>query len=113
MTLATEPSYDPRKPQKRLATTPAGLQIWIDITGDDRLRVVKALPSRWPEVIMARESGDSIETIRDKLRIKLPINERCEGNCDPECLKCLISACYSMIETALHDLAQQRARLLI
>lgn len=110
---AFEPSVDPRAPQKRLAVTPSGRQVWVDISGDDRLRVVNGLPGRWSEVIRRRESGESIDEIRDKMRIKLPIFEHCQGECDPPCLKDYIADCYSHIETALHDLAAKRARLLV
>lgn len=106
-------SVDPRKPQKRIATTPSGRQVWVELTGDDRLKIIKELPSRWPEVIMARERGEPIEEIRIKLHIRQPINEDCHGRCDPPCFKDLISDCYSQIETRLHDIAQQRARLMV
>lgn len=104
---------DPRLPQTRLATTPSGRQVWVDITGDDRLRVIKNLPSRWPEVIMARERGESIEDIRQKLHIRQPINPDCRGECDPPCFKDLIADCYSIVETRLHDVAARRARLMV
>ncbi len=103
---------DPRDTQRRLATTPSGRQVWVPITGDDRLRVIKGLPSRWPEVIMARERGESIEELRDKLHIRQPINEWCHGECDPPCFKDLIADCYAQIETELHALAAMRARWL-
>lgn len=102
-------TYDPRITQKRIATTPSGRQVWVDITGDDRLAVIDRLPSRWPEVIKARELGDSIEQIRDRLRIKMWVNDDCRGECDPPCFKDQISACYAWIETELHDLAKKKA----
>lgn len=104
---------DPRRPQQRLATTPSGRQVWVDISSDDRLSLIKRLPSRWPEVIMARERGESIEELRDKLHINQPINEHCSGRCDPPCFKDLIADCYSWIETQLHDMAARRARLMV
>lgn len=104
---------DPRAPQTRMATTPSGRQVWVELSGDDRLRVIKGLKSRWPEVIMARESGETLEQIRDKLHIRFAINEHCQGTCDPPCFKDLVSACYAAIETELHDIAQKRARLMV
>jgi len=112
---ATAPSdsADPRNTQKRLATTPTGRQCFVDITGDDRLRLIARLPGRWPEVIKARERGETLEQIHRWARVPLnPINE-CRGECHPPCLRCHVAAIYAWLETELNDLAQRRARLLV
>jgi hypothetical protein len=111
---ATRPSdgADPRHTQKRLAVTGSGRQVLIDISGDDRLRLIGELPGRWPEVIRARERGESLEAIHRWARIALTPELECRGRCDPACLRCGIASCYAWLETALHDLAARRARLL-
>lgn len=111
---ATRPSdgADPRKTQKRVAVSASGRQVLIDITGDDRLRLIKALPGRWPEVIMARERGETIEQIHRWARVPLTPIEQCRGECDPPCLRCHIATLYAWLETELHDLAARRGRLL-
>jgi hypothetical protein len=112
---ATDPSdmADPRRTQKRLAVTGSGAGVLVDITGDDRLRLIKeGLPGRWPDVVMARERGDSLEVIHRWARVPLPPEHECRGRCDPACLRCGIASCYAYLETALHDLAARRAKLL-
>lgn len=107
---------DPRKPQRRLATTPSGRQVWVEITGDDRLSLIRQLPSRWPEVLRARERGESLEQIHRWARAELPPERgpgACQGNCEPACLRCGLAAAYAWLETELHDLAARRARLMV
>lgn len=101
---------DPRVSQSRLATRPNGEQVWVEITGDDRLGVIKRLPGRWPDVIIARERGDSIEQIHRWAKVQL--NEDCQGECDPPCLMDHIATCYAWLETELHDLAALKAKWL-
>jgi hypothetical protein len=111
---ATRPSdeADPRRTQKRVAASPSGRQVLVDISGDDRLRLIRELPGRWPEVVMARERGESLESIHRWARVDLPSAIECKGVCDPPCLRCSIAACYAWLEGELHDLAGRRARLL-
>lgn len=126
---------DPRLPQKRLAVTPSGRQVWVEITGDDRLRIIKQLPGRWPEVVMARERGESLEQIHRWARCALPPEEWCARNCakptktHPDgttevlerfcaaegepCLRDLLATVWAKLETALQDLAAERARMMI
>lgn len=104
---------DPRKGQSRLATTPSGRSVWVEISGDDRLSLVKQLPSRWGEVLMARERGESLEQISRWARAPLLPEGECTGRCEPACLRCGMATCYAWLETALHDLAAARARLMI
>lgn len=112
---ATRPSdeADPRRTQKRLAVSPSGRQVMVDITGDDRLRLIHQLPGRWSEVVMARERGDTLEQIHRWARVPLTPELECRGRCDPACLRCGIASCYAWLETALHDLAARRARMLV
>lgn len=111
---ATRPSdeSDPRRTQKRIAVSPSGRQVLVDITGDDRLRLIKSLPGRWPEVIMARERGETLEQIHRWARIPLPPEYECKGRCEEACLRCYMGEIYAWIETELHDLAARRARLM-
>jgi hypothetical protein len=111
---ATRPSdgADPRRTQKRIAVSPSGRQVHVDITGDDRLRLIKALPGRWPEVVMARERGDTLEQIHRWARVPLNPADECRGRCRPPCLRCHVAAIYGWLETELHDLAARRARLM-
>lgn len=111
--LAGDDGADPRGTQKRYATTPSGRGVWVDITGDDRLRLIRMLPSRWPEVVMARERGDTLEQIHRWAKAALLAEGECQGTCDPPCLRCGLAECYKWLETALHDLAASRARLMI
>lgn len=125
---ASRPSdgADPRRTQKRVAVSPSGRQVAIDITGDDRLRLIKRLPSRWPEIIMARERGETLEQIHRWARVPL-----CQPTCrsqivavtedgevrdtvhvGPSCLRFYMAGIYAQLETDLHDLAQRRANLL-
>lgn len=104
---------DPRRPQKRIATTAGGREVWVEISGDDRLAEIKRLPHRWPDIIMARERGESLEAIRDKLRVRVPINQHCQGECDPPCFKDLVADCYAILETNLHETARRRGWLMV
>jgi len=84
----------------------------VDISGDDRLRLIKALPGRWPEVIMARERGESLEQIHRWARIPLPPERECHGACADACLRCYMAEIYAWLETELHEIAAKRGRLL-
>jgi len=111
---ATRPSdsADPRNTQKRLAVSPSGRQVYIDITGDDRLRLVMSLPGRWPDVIKARERGETLEQIHRWAKVPLNPAEECRGECRPECLRCHVASIYAWLETELNEIAQRRAKLL-
>jgi hypothetical protein len=131
--LAGRPSdnADPRKTQKRVATTRSGRTVFIDITGDDRLRLLKQhLPGRWPEIMMARERGESLAWIASHYHVQ-PACNPCRFQRIPQrdtdggvvateeihigepCLSFHMARIYSWFETALHDLADARARLLV
>lgn len=103
---------DPRRPQRRIAITPSGRTAWIEIKGDDRLAVIKRLPHRWPEVVMARETGATLEEIAGRFRVPLPPEHECQGECEPACLREHLATCYAFIETELNELAKRRARWL-
>jgi hypothetical protein len=104
---------DPRTEQSRFATSPSGRLVRVPITSEDRLRLIKSLPSRWPDVIMARERGETIEQIHRWAHVPLTPEQECSGRCDPPCLRCHIASIYAWLETQLHDLAQSRARLMV
>ncbi|HLI23355.1 MAG TPA: hypothetical protein VKU91_00245 [Acidimicrobiales bacterium] len=127
---------DPRHPQQRLAVTPSGRAAWVTITGDDRLQIIRQLPSRWPEVIIARERGDPLEQIATWAKCPPPCKPSCRlkesgATADqlleavdrgwmPEhqhvgepCLSWLIAECYAYVETQIQDLANKRARLMV
>jgi hypothetical protein len=137
---ASRPSdgADPRRTQKRPAMSPSGAVV-IDITGDDRLRLIKQLPGRWPEVMMARERGETLEQIARWAKVPPPCPNGCQFvnvatrdgehwveapkeidnlviervHVGPECLAFLLGYVYADLETRLHDLANARARLMI
>lgn len=130
--LAERPSdsADPSRTQKRVATTLTGRTVLIDITSEDRLRVLKqGLPGRWPDVMMARERGESLEWIASHFRVQPPCNP-CRYRRIPQkdeageviateevhigdaCLAYYLGRIYAWYETTLHDLADRRARLL-
>jgi len=129
--IAERPSdnADPRRTQKRVATSPSGRTVLIDITGDDRLALLKKnLPGRWAEVMMARERGESMEQIARWAKVPPPCNP-ChfkrvrlvpdDPNCPeeeyhegPACLAYYMGRIYSWLETELHDLANRRAQML-
>lgn len=104
---------DPRRTQKRLAASPSGRQVMVDISGDDRLRLIRQLPGRWSEVVMARERGETLEQIHRWARVALTPELECRGRCDPACLRCGIAACYAHLETQLHELAARRAKVMV
>jgi hypothetical protein len=137
--LASRPSdgADPRRTQKRVAVSPSGRQVLIDISGDDRLRLINKLPGRWPDVMKARERGETLEQISRWTKVPPPCRPGCrfknlatrDGETwvdapndpdvvaervhdGPECLAFLMSRVYAALETDLHDLANRRARLL-
>jgi hypothetical protein len=116
---------DPRRTQKRIAISYTGRQVFVDITGDDRLRLIKQLPGRWPEVIMARESGQTLEQIHRWAHVPLNHPSLCyasmteshdqlgrTGQCDPPCLRCHMASIYNWLETELHALAMRRGKLM-
>lgn len=122
-------SADPRKPQRRIATTPSGRTVWVEITSDDRLRLIKQLPHRWPEVIMARERGEPLEHIARWAKVPGPCNP-CrlattkvvesdpfspaeQTHVGPACLAFYMGRIYAWLETELHAIAQNRARLMV
>lgn len=126
--MASRPSdgADPRRTQKRVAVSPSGRQVYIDITGDDRLRLIKQLPGRWPDVIMARERGETLEQIHRWAKIPLchpacrftDVSASDDGKVRDRshvgelCLRYLMAGVYAWLETELHDIATARARLL-
>jgi len=137
-TLPSE-SADPRRTQKRVANTPSGRQVFVDISGEDRRRLIKTLPGRWPEVVMARERGETLEQISRWAKVPPP----CEYGCrfvdlatrdgdkwedapadrvnlvtervhvGPECLAFILGYIYAWLETELHDMAARRARVMV
>jgi hypothetical protein len=111
---ATRPSdeADPRRTQKRVAVSGSGRQVLVDITGDDRLRLIRSLPGRWPEVMMALERGDTLEQVHRWARMTLPSLSECHGRCSEPCLRCYTSELYAWLETELHELAARRGKLL-
>ena len=130
--LATRPSdeSDPRRTQKRVAVSHSGRQVLVDISGDDRLRLIKQLPGRWPEVMMRRESGESLEQIARWAKVPTPCRPRCrlkdvkvdpsdknsvtdQVHDGPACLAYLVSSVYAELETQLHDIARKRGMLMI
>jgi hypothetical protein len=107
--------HDPRTPQRRLAVSPSGAQVWVEVTSGDRLKIIAELPSRWPEVIKARERGESLESIARWAKCPPPCEPTCrlvdDTHDGPACLSYLVAECYAHIETRLADLAATRARL--
>jgi hypothetical protein len=73
----------------------------VPITGDDRLAVIKALPGRWPEMVMARERGVPFDELAKRAR------------CDVATFRDGLASAYTLVETGLHDLAQRRARVMV
>ena len=130
--LAVRPSdgADPRRTQKRVAVSYSGRQVLVDISGDDRLALIKALPGRWPEVIMARERGETLEQIARWAKVPPPCHPRChlksvkvdpsdahsttdQVHDGPACLSYLVAYIYAELETRLHDIARKRGLLMI
>jgi hypothetical protein len=127
--VAQRPSdgADPRRTQKRVAVSPSGRQVLVDITGDDRLRLIRMLPGRWPEVMMARERGETLEQIHRWAKVPLchpqcsfrnmPASEdalvRDEVHVGDPCLRYYLAGIYAALETDLHALAASRARLMV
>ena len=111
---ATRPSdsADPAQPQRRIAVSGSGRQVLVEISSADRLEIIRQLPSRWQEIVKARERGESLEQIHRWARIDLPPAYECRGRCEAPCLRCYLAEVYAWLETALHDLASRRARLL-
>jgi hypothetical protein len=88
--------------QVRIAPTQTGKIVPIRITDADRLTVLQGMgvPEGWIELFKMRENGEPWEKIERKAR------------CSPEQLKHGLSTLYAAMESALHDLARRRARLL-
>jgi hypothetical protein len=129
--LAERPSdgADPRRTQKRVAVSPSGRTVLVDITGDDRLRMLKQfLPGRWADVMIARERGESLDQIARWAKCPPPCNPchfkrvldipsdpngpSTEVHVGDPCLTFYVARIYTWFETALHDLADRRAKLL-
>lgn len=129
---ATRPSdgADPRRTQKRMAVSYSGRQVYVDISGDDRLRLINQLPGRWPEVMKRRESGETLEQIARWARVPPPCHPRCrlvsvkvdpgdpnsvseQVHNGPACLSYLVAYVYAELETQLQDIAQRRGRLMV
>lgn len=117
---------DPRRTQKRVAASPSGRRVHIDITGDDRLRLIRMLPGRWPDVVIARERGETLEQIHRWAKVPL-CHPHCQFATVPiagddsvsdqvhvgePCLRYYLAGIYARLETDLHDLAARRARLM-
>ena len=116
--------------QRRIATNARGQQVWVKITPDDRLRAINKLEHRWPEIVKAREAGESIEEIHRRLVHVRDIGltptchpacsdaydaghlQACHGECDPPCFRDLLAAAYAQVETTLHELARRRGWLM-
>ncbi len=128
--LASRPSdgADPRRTQKRVAVSPSGRQVLVDITGDDRLRLINQLPGRWPDVMKARERGETLDQIARWAKVPTPCRPTCRfrdvnATDDGEvrervhvgdaCLRFYVSHIYADLETQLHDIAQRRAKLML
>ncbi len=128
--VASRPSdgADPRRTQKRVAVSPSGRRVLVDITGDDRLRMLREnLPGRWAEVMIARERGDTLDQIARWAKCPPPCNPckfarvldvpgdpdgpKSEVHVGEPCLAFHMARIYAWFETALHDLADRRARL--
>lgn len=103
---------DPSRTQRRVAVSPSGRRVYVEISSEDRLRLIRQLPSRWADVIKAREQGETLEQIHRWARIELPPAHECRGECAFPCLRCGIATAYAWLETELHDLASRRAKLL-
>lgn len=103
----------------------------MTVTGDERLAVINRLPGRWPEVIKARERGQSLDEISRWAKVPPPCKPACRFkeavepgsglevvtvnewiHIGPECLAWYVADCYRYIETELQDLANRRARLM-
>lgn len=140
--VASRPSdgADPRKTQLRVAQSPSGRMVTVQITGDDRLKLIKGgLPGRWPDVMMARERGDTWEQICRWAKVPPPCPNGCHfkdvatrngekwedapGGISnlvtervhdgPECIAFILGYVYAWLETELHELAQRRARFMV
>lgn len=114
--------------QRRIATNSRGAQVWVRITPDDRLKVINELEHRWPEIVKAREAGETIEEIHRRLRVQVTLTptchpacsdaydaghlQACHGECDPPCFRDLLAAAYAKVETRLHELARRRGWLM-
>jgi hypothetical protein len=104
---------DPRSVQYRVAASPSGRQVHVAISGDDRLRLIKGLPSRWPEIMMARERGETLEQIHRWARVPLNPENECRGECDPPCLRDHMASIYAWLETEINEIAKRRAKLMV
>ena len=126
--LAERPSdgADPRRTQLRVAITPSGRRVHVEISQDDRLRLIAMLPGRWPDVVKARERGETMEQIHRWAKVPL-CHPRCQYVTVPTagdetvadnvhvgepCLRYHLAGIYAALETDLHDLAARRAKLM-
>lgn len=129
---ATRPSdeADPRRTQKRVSSSPSGRTVLVDITNEDRLAILEQLPGRWKEVMKARERGETLEQIARWAKVPPPCKpcrfqrypQRTEDgtviateetHIGPPCLAYFVGRLYAWYETALHDLADRRARMMV
>jgi hypothetical protein len=104
---------DPRTVQYRAAASPSGRLVHVPISGDERLRLIKSLPSRWSEIMMARERGDTLEQIGRWARVPLNPERECRGECDPPCLRDHMASIYAWLETEINEIAKRRAKLMV
>jgi hypothetical protein len=95
---------DPSAVQKRLATSGSGRQVWVDITANDRLIVIKRIGElagvRWADLLKRREGGESWERLEREVR------------CSPEAFREGMARVYTFYETELNDTAARRGKLL-
>lgn len=90
--------------QRRIATTPSGREVWVPITSADRLaclREIGKIKPRYEEFMKRREAGVPWEVL-----------ER-EAHCDAHVFREAMAAAWSIYETMLHDIAMQRAKLML
>ena len=100
-TVGPGSDWDYRRPQRRLAATPSGRQVWVEVSVGDREQIINCLPGRWPLFVKERERGVPFETLWGRQR-RLELHEFQEA----------LAAAYTAVETALNDLAWRRARLM-
>jgi hypothetical protein len=131
--VATRPSdeADPSRTQKRVAVSPSGRQVLVDITQNDRLRLIHQLPGRWPDVMKAIERGETLEQIARWARVPTPCHPGCrmvsvrlnpddpenspleQRHDGPPCLRYWTALIYGKFEGDLHEIAMRRARLML
>lgn len=92
-------------PQVRVAAGPRGT-VFVDITDDDRLRIIRELPvsDGWKELFRMREANEPWERIMDraaKLRPSITDEELRRG----------LASVYTEMESRISACATYRARL--